>query len=879
MINYIKRNWLFVFRASLKVALFILFCSIGTSQIKGQTPVKISQNIEQNNGKDYHLHIVKSQQTLFGIAKAYKITVESLMIANPDARRGIRVNQVLRVPAGGNLDAASMTTPVPVSDPSASEEYEYVYHVAGKNETFAYIAEVYLVSESIVRTANPSTGEPFNEGDYILIPVARKDKRSPVTDAQFKRSGFDPYNRPVKEQTTTSSPIFERKTAPNEPVKTISPFEMPISSSSNDKIKTDISQEKPVLLTQNEITSPQYRNQHVVKPKETIFGVARLYNISPADLRAANPGLGESLKVGQVIRIPDQKATVAVSTVLNGDSTIIHHVQKGETLYRISRQYAVGIDELKRMNKGLSETLSVGQRILIPKKKITEAYFIHKVEEKQRTKNLAREFGISRSELTDYNPSIGRDVFPNQKVKIPHDIEGQIFPIKPGSIAEKKALDEAVIEEQIQDSLVVLSECMEDEAFSKRKYRVALMLPLYLEEVNKLSENGRVSQEGVKNKSLNFLPFYKGFLLAADSLVRYNGLQLELLVYDVDHLMTKTRKALEDPMLQQADLIIGPFFSQPFEMVASFAMNHKILIVNPMTQRREILEGNPYVVKVKPDTEQQYEQVAATIADNYPNAKIFIYHSNAYRNAVEVQKLKEAIELRIPAQIKISNEDILAYASKKGINGSVTIEGNYLNINQLQYDRFDSTIFGNEVHSFSYDRDTLMHFKMNTSPLRKNIVFAYTEDRVFAMEFVNKINQFVESIDMSMIGLPHWYRFENQFNENLLRLNAHYLDPGFIDYDEMRTEFFVYQYRYTYNSEPDAYAFEGFDIGWYFLNALSLFGRDAGDCLPFYNAKQLQTTYQFRRLNEESGIENTFWNIYSFSDYHLKPVRNSYFIQ
>ena len=69
-------------------------------------------------------------------------------------------------------------------------------------------------------------------------------------------------------------------------------------------------------------------------------------------------------------------------------------------------------------------------------------------------------------------------------------------------------------------------------------------------------------------------------------------------------------------------------------------------------------------------------------------------------------------------------------------------------------------------------------------------------------------------------------------------------------------------------------AFEGFDVGWYFLNSLMQYGPYAMGCLPYEHMPLLHTRYYFTKHRYEDGIENRFWNIYQYDSQsvELKPI-------
>ena len=48
------------------------------------TPVTVSKDKVRNNGKLYYSHVVLAKQTLFSISKAYNVTIDEIVAANPE---------------------------------------------------------------------------------------------------------------------------------------------------------------------------------------------------------------------------------------------------------------------------------------------------------------------------------------------------------------------------------------------------------------------------------------------------------------------------------------------------------------------------------------------------------------------------------------------------------------------------------------------------------------------------------------------------------------------------------------------------------------------------------------------------------------------------
>ena len=110
---------------------------------------------------------------------------------------------------------------------------------------------------------------------------------------------------------------------------------------------------------------------HEVQKRETLFSIARFYNVDPNDIAEANPGADQGVQRGQILRIPVAKPAVpahAPAPAAESGTMKKHTVIAGETLYAISVQYKVPVDAIMNANPGLTEALRVGQIIQIPQR-------------------------------------------------------------------------------------------------------------------------------------------------------------------------------------------------------------------------------------------------------------------------------------------------------------------------------------------------------------------------------------------------------------------------------------------------------------------------------------------------------------------------------
>ncbi|MBL7851328.1 MAG: LysM peptidoglycan-binding domain-containing protein [Cyclobacteriaceae bacterium] len=152
---------------------------------------------------------------------------------------------------------------------------------------------------------------------------------------------------------------------------------------------------------------------HQVGEKETLYGLSKRYGTTVADILAVNPTADAGLEVGQILKIPyggKPKAPDAVKTAQG----IVHRVAAKETMFSIARHYNVSVDDIKAWNNLKDGNLSVGQEILIksksaepvaePKPQATpSAAKTHTVAPKETLFSIARTYGMTVAQLKEWN--------------------------------------------------------------------------------------------------------------------------------------------------------------------------------------------------------------------------------------------------------------------------------------------------------------------------------------------------------------------------------------------------------------------------------------------------------------------------------------------
>lgn len=503
-------------------------------------------------------------------------------------------------------------------------------------------------------------------------------------------------------------------------------------------------------------------------------------------------------------------------------------------------------------------------------------YYIHTVQKKQTLRDIAELYDVTVAEILYENKELKNNPKQGSIIRIPYK------EVVVEEIIEIQKFEEESVENDTF-SYSDIHEFVPKSFDSDRLYKVALMMPLYLEQIDEKFVQDEVSNKQLLAKPFSYLHFYEGFMIAVDSMVSSLNMKIDLKVYDIDQDTNKIANVLCDSTLLDMDMIVGPFHLKPFEKVMEFVSGHDVMIVNPMTNREDLLIGNPNMVKVKPSYSFQMQWLEQLIADKYTDNNIYILAMDEAN--METARMIEEIALRnvseysaVPnAHIKkvikkhhdaLRNEEVEFDEEKYQTDNMV------FNVSMINQNPDDTTKLKNQVVVYNYSIDSLKKVKKVASSIRNNVFVAYGDSKVFANEIINKLNIFSKDYPVSLIALPDWSKFDRLFNENLMKLSTVYFDDDYIVYDSYAVGKFICKFREEYGTEPKDMAYHGFNIGWYFLNALMNYGDNVVDGIATYRIPLLNTKYYFERKDINDGYENTFWNIYQYKNY--EKVLHSY---
>jgi LysM repeat protein len=218
-------------------------------------------------------------------------------------------------------------------------------HTVLKGETITQIAQKYKTSPSEIYRLNPETQNGIAENQIILIPELLPQPKNTITHTVAPKETLfglaTKYNVKVESiQNANSTALINGLQIGQELI-------IPQESEQ----KTEISAVK---------------TKHTVQAKESLFSIARLYNVSVEDLDKANAEIIKNgLQVGQEINIPNKKKTLDGRVRVINAETVFYTVQPKETKYSIAKQFGITIEQLESQNPDIVNGLVEGNQLAI----------------------------------------------------------------------------------------------------------------------------------------------------------------------------------------------------------------------------------------------------------------------------------------------------------------------------------------------------------------------------------------------------------------------------------------------------------------------------------------------------------------------------------
>lgn len=520
--------------------------------------------------------------------------------------------------------------------------------------------------------------------------------------------------------------------------------------------------------------------------------IADRLDMKTKDLLRLNPDVGRRPDANTVIVIPNPKikkstssSTISPKEEVNStdtnnneettpeteeDDTVFqqtiveyetHEVKKGETVYRITKQYGITKEDLIKFNPNYtnieSNNLSIGQilkvkaiekTVTIDKEEVLEKFLTHTVKSKETMYSLTRFYNVTKEDLLSLNPEYPS--LADNKLSI-----GQLLKIKP--IEE---INEA-------ENYTFYKDYIEDDT----SINLAILLPFKAGEYTSKSSKDIFDKNQLANMVTDF---YMGAEMAIDS-IKKQGVQVNLKIFDTGNRGKNIATILKDKKLENTDVVIGPFYSDKAEVVAR-DVNAPVVFPHYSSKQNKFTSSK--LVKASPEIDSYAEYLASYLKDSYKDQEIFIVSDDEKDTNIKVSKI----------------------------------------ISELK--KHDSI---NTIHILKPEKGYIKRarFTNKMSSKRHNWVIITSDDNVVVADALNSMIGIPDEVKVQVFTLDKGNAYDKIDNNKLASVNFTYVSNTYTDEEAIETKVFNTKYLQKNNTIPSDYAVKGFDITYDILMRLA----------------------------------------------------------
>ena len=566
--------------------------------------------------------------------------------------------------------------------------------------------------------------------------------------------------------------------------------------------------------------------KHKVTQGETIETISKLYLVTPHDIMVLNPDVKKGLMTGNTLIIPITKINGQVpqgeTKEIIGYRTI--KVKRQETLYSLSKENNISIEDLKKYNSFLySQPLKKGDKIRIPRYKtivsqvtVENILKIYTVQPKEGKWRVAYKFGMTLPELEALNPNMNEVLQPGDQLVVPNvevndeqevDDNFNYYTVEKseGFMALNRKL--GVTQAQLEDlnpglkesglklgmvlkipsnsKTDVVTEDLENTILTRHlndfsTKRLALMLPFRLNRID--VDSVAETKEAIKNDgflSLS-LDFESGVLIALDSAKKL-GISTNLKVFDTQNQLAQVSSILNINDFSNYDAVIGPLLPANFERVASELKNDNVPMVSPFTKPEHLYDN---VFQTIPSEELLEQTIINYVKADTLKKNIIIIADE--KNRDKSNRLKAAFPLAKQVFSKKNKEGKdLYYVILDEIRGN--------------FRKGPNLVFLETSNSGFVSNVTSMLNGLNGRDVAEQKEGVVVEPIIYDIVLYtsNKSSAFEDEANVSNIHLSN--------------LNFHYPSPN-RSFNVSMPNSFINHYKSIYGITPSKYATRGFDL-------------------------------------------------------------------
>ena len=169
------------------------------------------------------------------------------------------------------------------------------------------------------------------------------------------------------------------------------------------------------------------QDTYTVKKGDTLYSISKNQNIPIDTIIKLNNLTSSNLEIGQQLNLKSDSN--------NSSNKNQYMVQRGDTLYSLALKYNTTVDKLRKLNNLNTNTLTIGQILVLPIETDIDEYDIYVVKKGDSLWSISRKFNIDVNDLIELNNLKDLTLQINQSILVPkqqENIETDLYIVKKG---------------------------------------------------------------------------------------------------------------------------------------------------------------------------------------------------------------------------------------------------------------------------------------------------------------------------------------------------------------------------------------------------------------------------------------------------------------
>ncbi|MBO5043940.1 MAG: LysM peptidoglycan-binding domain-containing protein [Alistipes sp.] len=558
---------------------------------------------------------------------------------------------------------------------------------------------------------------------------------------------------------------------------------------------------------------------HTVKSGDTLYSIAKAYEVGEDAIRDSNPGVADGLRIDQTVKIPVPESAIlkAKAEKKRKKDYITHKVKAGQTLYAIARDYNISVATLREDSPSVNpQALSVGETLWIRRAAIgssteqqaqaeiaeytdnlnkatdDDGFDHHVVKPGETIYSLSRRYGITEAEFAQLN-DVSQGLKAGAIIRIPRakEVEQEVVAEADNSPAQTTPGTEITFQKL---------DAMQD-------LNIALMLPMNIN----------------SKPNASYVEFYQGFLLGLDEVKKTSNGNTKLTVYNTSHDQLKVQQIVGSTMFEGTNLIVGPVYEDELNPVLQYAHKNSVPVVSPLANISAV--QSPALYQLSPAPEKKYEKIGNLLDGG---RDIYLIYASSNDKEFEQEIIKE-----------LHGRPYAAY-NYSFTNQKSTFKPR--NAEARAIESIDDILKG--------EKPCLFIVLANAETDVDRILGTISSSKVALTDRSEPSAQYV------VMGTSRWGRFNNidhtsYFNNNVVMISTYHAKR-----DSKAVRDFDSRYIEAYGALPSLYAYRGYDTAMIFCAGMR---GDIEYNMLDKRYTPLQTTYKFVRGNAGERYINQEW--------------------